>query len=364
MLQQKVLVAPLDWGLGHATRCIPIIYELLAVGIEVIIAADGQTKKLLQNEFPELVFIDLQGYNVKYSSNRHWLPATLLLQIPRVLRRIYKEHQWLKKVITQHKITAVISDNRLGLFNKTITSVYITHQLNIKTGTSFTTWLAQKVHYFFINRYSQCWVPDNSSIYNLSGTLSHPKKLPIVPVHYLGPLSRFIKTDAEKKYDCLLLLSGPEPQRTIFENILLDELKSFSGKALLVRGLPGETDQYVCENTAVEIKNHLSAVELNQTILQSEVVICRSGYTSVMDLTKLHKKAILVATPGQTEQEYLAQYLQEQNLFLSLSQNKFSLHNALQLCNAFPFKNINLNQEKYKERIRIFADELQKNKAV
>ena len=364
MLQQRVLVAPLDWGLGHATRCIPIIYELLAVGIEVIIAADGKAKKLLQNEFPELVFIDLRGYNVQYSSNRRWLPIKLMLQMPRVLLRIYKEHQWLKIAIKQYHLTAIISDNRLGLFNKTTTSVYITHQLKIKAGNAFATWLAQKIHYTFINKYSQCWVPDNVSEDNLAGTLSHPKKLPPIPVHYLGPLSRFIKTDVEKKYDCILLLSGPEPQRTIFENILLDELKSFSGKALLVRGLPGETNQCVCENTAVEIKNHLSAVELNQAILQSDVVICRSGYTSVMDLTKLHKKAILVATPGQTEQEYLAQYLQEQNVFLSLSQNKFSLQNALQLCNEFPFKNINLNQELYKERIRIFADELQKTQEV
>jgi hypothetical protein len=190
---KRVLVAPLDWGLGHATRCIPIIYELLSLNMEVIIAAGGATKKLLEKEFPKLEFVYLRGYNVKYSNKKWLLPLTLLLQAPIIFTRIYQEKQWLKRAISTLQIDAVISDNRFGLYHSTTPCIYITHQLMIKTGNRFTEWLAKKIHYFFINKYTACWVPDNEHAPTLAGELSHPKTLPLVPVKYLGPLSRFEK---------------------------------------------------------------------------------------------------------------------------------------------------------------------------
>lgn len=243
---KRVLVAPLDWGLGHATRCIPIIYSLLAQNFEVIIAAEGASKNLLKTEFPDVVFTHLKGYNITYSSKGSLLPLRILLQFPGLLRSVFAEHLWLKKIIKAYNINLVISDNRLGLFHKKIPCIYITHQLQIKTGHLFTEWLAQKLHYFFINKYTNCWVPDNKDNNNLAGALSHPKKLPAAIVKYIGPLSRFEKKTTSKKYDLLVLISGPEPQRSIFETILLDQLKNFSGNTLLVRGLPGTKEQDLC----------------------------------------------------------------------------------------------------------------------
>lgn len=359
--RKRVLIAPLDWGLGHATRCIPIIYALIALNFEVIIAADGLTKNLLQNEFKNVVFTQIIRYNIKYSANKFWLPLTLLLQFPKLLRVIFKEHYWLDKTITKYKIDAVISDNRLGLYSSKVPCVYITHQLQIKTGNNFTELLAKKIHYFFINKYAACWVPDTAAENNLAGELSHPNKLPQAPVKYLGPLSRFEKIAIEKKYDLLILLSGPEPQRTIFETLLLQELKSFSGKVAMVKGIPknsAEEGFVYDDKNKIAVANHLSATSLSKIIQQSEMVICRSGYTSIMDLIKLQQKAILIATPGQTEQEYLAAYLMEKKIFLSTPQNNFSLTDALKKASGFSFENAFNYGNEYKNILQEFAKQL------
>ncbi len=348
----RVLVAPLDWGLGHATRCIPIIYEFLALNFDVLIAAEGKTKNLLQKEFPGLVFLPLTGYGIYYSRNKFLLPFSLLIQLPKLFGRIYYEHNWLKKTIKDYNINMVISDNRLGLYHSTIPCVYITHQLKIKTGNRFTELLAQKIHFFFINKYTCCWVPDNESENNLAGILAHPESLPKTPVQYLGPLSRFEKITIEKKYDCLILISGPEPQRTIFEELMFKELKKISGTVLLVRGLPGYKKPIANNNSKVEVHNHLPAIELNKAIMQSGIVISRSGYTTVMDLIKLQQKAIFIPTPGQPEQEYLAEYLMQKKVFFSTPQNNFSLITALNEISNFPFTIINIRQDKYKELIK------------
>ncbi len=328
----KVLIAPLDWGLGHATRCIPIIYELLHNKCEVIIAASGNIKYLLQLEFPQIKFVSLEGYNIRYSQNKKNFSKALLLQIPQIVKAIYKEHKTLAKIIEQNHINLIISDNRLGFYNKNITSIYITHQLTIKTGNKFTEWLMQKIHYFFINKFDECWVPDNVGVNNLAGELSHPCKMPKTKVNYLGILSRFEKIEETTKFDILILISGPEPQRTLFENIILKQLEDFAGTTLLIRGVPNKTEENnfsIYKNSKIKIINHLNATALNKAIAQSKIIICRSGYTTLMDLVKLQKRAILIATPGQTEQEYLSKEMLRKELFYTVSQDKFNLQEAL-----------------------------------
>ena len=156
----RILVAPLDWGLGHATRCIPIITELIAKDCEVLIGARGEAKALLEQEFPQLLFLSSTGYRMKYSRKRRWLTLKIFLQFPKIIAGIYNEHKWLKKIIKEQAIDAVISDNRFGMYNSAVYCIYITHQLTIKTGNRFTQWFAQKIHYHFINKYRECWIPD------------------------------------------------------------------------------------------------------------------------------------------------------------------------------------------------------------
>ncbi len=354
----RILIAPLDWGLGHATRCIPIISTLIQQNCTVIVAAEGRVKLLLQKEFPELLFIELRGYRIQYSHAAFWMTVKLLLQLPKILYRIYAENRWLKNAVKESRVDAIISDNRMGLFHHKIPCIYITHQLTIKTGNRFTESIAQKIHYHYINKFSACWVPDAKEELNLAGTLSHPAILPKVPVTYLGVLSRFEKKDIESKYELCIILSGPEPQRTVFEKIILGDLHKIEGKICLVRGLPGETEILQLNNSSIEIKNHVAADELNNIMLQSKMIISRCGYSTVMDLVKLQKKATLVPTPGQTEQEYLGRYLQEQKLFYCVDQNSFSLHEALKSAAAFEFSTSAIRVNDYKPVVENFASTL------
>lgn len=351
------MIAPLDWGLGHATRCIPIIFKFIKENCDVIIAAEGGGKLLLQKEFPQLEFIELRGYRVSYSSHGSLMPLKMLFQFPRIIYSIYAEHRWLKRMVEANKIDAVISDNRMGLYHAEIPCIYITHQLKIKTGNPFTDNIAQKLHYHFINRYSACWVPDNEGEVNLAGELSHPLNLPILPVKYIGPLSRFEKQEAVHKYDLCIILSGPEPQRTIFEKIILNGLDKVAGKIFLLRGLPTGS-QAIVAGENFDIKDHLPAAELNKVIMQSKLVISRCGYSSVMDLVKLHKKAILVPTPGQTEQEYLATYLKEKDLFYCISQANLNLQTAIEEALVHKYDLMNFEHDALNHAVEVFVKQL------
>jgi predicted glycosyltransferase len=282
-------------------------------------------------------------------------------QLPRILLRSIQEHRWLKKAVIQFSIDAVIADNRFGLFHSTIPSVYITHQLLIKTGNRFSEKILQKIHCWIIKKYTHCWVPDFEGKENIAGELSHPSKVP-KNVQYIGCLSRLsFNLPPIKKYDLLLLLSGPEPQRTIFEKLLLTQLKNYDGKVILVRGIPEDCEDKKNEeqlsktSSLLTIENHLVAAQLNEVILQSELVICRSGYTTIMDLIKVRKKAILVPTPGQTEQEYLADHLMKKQYFYSTTQYDFDLTNSLKLAADFKFEIPNFGMEQYKKIVNQFV---------
>jgi len=331
----RVLVVPLDWGLGHATRCIPIINVLNGHNTEVLIAAEGAVAKLLQKEFPSIVILPLKGYKISYSRGRQFFLLKMLMQFPRVINSILHEKKWLNNAITQHKIDAVISDNRFGLYSAKATCVYVTHQLFIETGNSFLNKIAQRINYYFINKFDECWVPDAAGIKNFAGKLSHPIKLPVKPVKYLGIVSRCKKIITAKKYDLLVLLSGPEPQRSLFEELILSQLKDMEGIIVLVRGLPGNEKNIIKGNDKLTVHDHLPAEALNELIQQSTDIVARCGYSTVMDLAVLQQKAILVPTPGQTEQEYLARYLMEKKIFFTCPQENFVLQQALEANKLF-----------------------------
>ena len=330
----RILVAPLDWGLGHATRCIPVIYAFINAGASVILAGEAATEAILKKEFPILNFLPLKGYNIKYSKRKRSFFLKLLSQAPRIKKTIHYEHKWLRKVVKDQKIDGVISDNRFGLYHSTAPTVYITHQLHIETGNPWLNKIAQQIHYNYINRFSQCWVPDAEGPINLAGKLSHTDRLPIVPVKYMGVLSRFKKQQLVVTNKLLVVLSGPEPQRSIFENIILLQIKDFGEPVVLVRGLPAQTAT-LSFGENIQVFNHLSSNELSQKIQQSEMVLARAGYSTIMDLAILQQKAILVPTPGQAEQEYLATYLKQQQLFYTCLQDKFDLKIALKESEAF-----------------------------
>ncbi len=358
---KTVLVAPLDWGLGHAARSIPVIQELQNCSFRIIIAADGSVEAMLKKEFPLLQFTKLEGYKIRYSKNKRWFKFRLLIQFPKILSSVVKEHRWLNKAIKELSIDAVISDNRFGLFNATVPCIYLTHQLFVKTGNRLSDLIATIIHTKYIKNYTHCWIPDYPGEKNMAGSLSHVENPP-ANVQYIGCLSRLKQGGtSEITKDLLIVLSGPEPQRSIFEKMLLQQLKGRNERVLLVRGLPA--DDRLLQPVAglpatVEICNHLDAASLNQAMLQSRLIISRSGYTSIMDLMKLGCKALLVPTPGQTEQEYLARYLSAQHFFCSLQQQDFNLDKAVQLAENFNYQIPSFNMELYKQAVQQWAASL------
>lgn len=344
----RVLIAPLDWGLGHVTRCIPIIKHLILNNCTVFIAAQGTSKTLLEIEFPQVQFLSLKGYEVRYTKSKRLLPLKILLQLPKLYISIIKEHLWLKKICAIHSIDAIISDNRYGMWHSKIPAIFITHQLLIKGPNKWIETFLQKVNYKHINRFSCCWVPDFENEPALAGKLSHPKQLPEIPVKYLGPLSRFsISNNSSIKYNLLIILSGPEPQRSLLEKQLLNDLKTYNGSVLMVRGLPGNLLKPVNFNNVL-IENHLSAHELEAAFWHAEMIISRAGYTTVMDVIKLKKKSILIPTPGQTEQEYLGDYLQSKQLCVTFNQQSFKLGKALKVAEGFQYHHPQLDMDAYK----------------
>jgi UDP:flavonoid glycosyltransferase YjiC (YdhE family) len=342
----SVLLAPLDWGLGHATRCIPIINELIAQGARVLVAVSGPQRALLEPEFPGLEYFNIPGYGIRYKKG-FLLKWALVFRIPSILRQIRREHDWLEHCLNDYPVDLVISDNRYGLYHKKPVCVFITHQLFIQSGTGFLknteahpgikrkrhSWVDRKIlkwNYRFISKFSECWVPDQDGIFSLAGKLSHPPELPPLPLKYIGILSRFKPGEmAVEKNTLLILLSGPEPQRTQLEHIIYSQLKGTSLKTVVVRGLPG-MESPPPANDRVSIFNHLPSDKLDEIIQSSEFIVARSGYSTIMDLVKLKRTAILIPTPGQTEQEYLGYYLHRKEWMFTVSQNRFNLEKSLQ----------------------------------
>ena len=334
----KILVAPLDWGLGHATRCIPIIRHLNSLGCQVILAGDGRIKPLLTTEFPLLEFVDLPGYRIRYSGGKWKMPFKIVQQIPSILQSIKVEHEWLKKAAQEYGIEGIISDNRYGLHHNFLPTVFMTHQLRIQTPIgSFFTEILQELNYSYVNKFSFCWVPDNAGMDNLAGKLSHPQQLPEAPVRFIGPLSR-MKGNSLTGENVLIILSGPEPQRTELENLFVNECRETKIKITMVRGLPGEGIEKNQFPPDMEVYNHLQARELEEKMSKAAIVISRCGYSTVMDLAVMNKKSILIPTPGQTEQEYLASHLMENNYALCISQEKFRLKQAIYLADNFMYR--------------------------
>jgi hypothetical protein len=309
-----------------------VIRALVHDGHEVLIGAGGRPLNLLKQEFPALTSIPFPGYDILYPEGKGMV-LKMALQAPGILIKIAREHRKLKKIIREHSIDIVVSDNRFGLWNKKIRSVYITHQVMIKCPPSlgFLEPLLYRIHKHYINKYDVCLIPDAAGNKNLSGDLSHLFPLP-GNASFTGPLSRFagnIHTPAETQWDLLVILSGPEPQRTHFEQSLLGQLLKTTLKTLVVKGTP-EQNETINFGSHIAVVPHLTAVEMEQAVFAAKLILSRPGYSTIMDLSACGKKAIFVPTPGQTEQEYLGDLMMRRGWCYCTEQKKFNLEKALE----------------------------------
>lgn len=328
----NILICPLEWGLGHAARMIPLARILQEMDHNVIIGSGEEHLSLFRNEVPGLKYICFPGFKPGYSLI---LPQylALLLRLPVLIYHIISEHYRVKKILDEHAIDIIISDNRFGLWNKGVTSVYITHMPRIPFPKPFEffEWIGIAIHREIIKRYTFCFIPDLPGDLNLTGRLSHGVKLN-ANTRFIGILSRFIDIDQslnenpERYPDNTVILSGPEPQREMLKQKLISLLKDKETKTILFEGKPEKTGE-ISRNGNITFYSHLSGTMMRNIIANSTNILTRSGYTTIMELVSQGRSALIIPTSGQTEQEYLAKYMSEKGWFNTVSQKKLKENN-------------------------------------
>ena len=338
----KVLVAPLNWGLGHASRCVPLIRRLLDEGHEVVLGGDGESLTLLRKHFPKLRYTYLAPLNLRYSAGSRQVWA-MLKAMPQLILWAIKDHAMLQAVLREEPFDQVISDNRFGLYLKqpqTISNnlkppqtIYLTHQLHIMLpkGWRWAENIASRIHARIYARFNKVWVPDyEDPEKSLAGDLSHiPSSFHLSPFtfQYIGPLSRFdISTSRDieisTNYDVVAVLSGLEPHRSLLEQEIIARYSGKEERVLIVQGLMNRPNTRIKRGNITMVP-YLKDDELIPALLGAKHIIARSGYSTIMDLEALglltangqkpKAKVELIPTPGQPEQEYLANYIAQKS---------------------------------------------------
>ncbi len=330
----KILVAPLDWGLGHATRTIPIVREFLSQGHSVDLAVSGKMSALYRGEFPDLAQIEIPGYGIRYPQRGFEMPFWLFANYRRILKVNRREHEIAESLARERGYDMIFSDNRFGFHATGAKNIYMTHQLRIAFPGPFSVFESLGVawHRRRMQKFDEIWVPDYAEFPGLAGKLSHVRYSGrfAEKVKFIGPQSRFAKERSslaaerpERGFDLLAILSGPEPMRTSFENLVLQAFAKIPGNHAVVRGLPGNGELPVAPPN-VTLYNHLETEAFAKTVKSAKTIVSRPGYSTVMDLECLGAKCIFVPTPGQTEQVYLGESLQKNGVAKLLLQKDLS----------------------------------------
>jgi hypothetical protein len=315
-----VLVAPLNWGLGHAARCIPIIQFLALRCKKVVIAADGEALFLLQREFPHLKSYKLASYKVRYRFDSIFL--NVVYMIPSILRALFSDLYKADSLVKLTGATVIISDNRLTFRNKRAINLYMTHQYFILHSYKWVGTLASHLHQYFIRKFSACLIPDFPGSASLCPALSGPEA---PEKYFMGPLTRIRYKPQPSRWDIVFLPTGPEPQRSVFANVISDELTKLTEYSILMVGSKSLSPVYALPPPHIDVVEWPSSQEMEDILNASRLLISRSGYTTCMDIFHLPLCAILIPTPGQTEQEYLAVFHKNRSGIEILDQNQINI---------------------------------------
>lgn len=330
--KRRVLVCALDWGLGHATRCIPLIESLIHEGHQPILASSGTALDFWKAYFPELEIHALANHRMVYIGPA-WLSGLILT--PQLLLARSRDKELVKRICRDRQIDLILSDNRYGCFEKNTPSIFLTHQLELLPPTRWNAvgkWL-WKTSWglgfgWMVKHFQELWIPDlPDKTRSLAGKMAVSSLA--VQQRHIGYISRLTSLTIPNKSGTLLLLSGPEPQRTLFENKLLASANDFIGTVTLVRG----TNTPCKRDIPVHWKVYNQVAEtslINQLIASHQSIVCRPGYSTLMDLHAVGAKFVVVPTPGQPEQEYLAERLHNFNIAPYQTQKKLHIASLLQ----------------------------------
>jgi UDP:flavonoid glycosyltransferase YjiC (YdhE family) len=335
----KVLVAPLDWGLGHATRCVPVIREFLHQGAQVDLAVAPSFAPLYREMFPELKQVTAPSYNIVYPKHGFNMGLWLLKNSAHLNKVIAYEHHYAEEMVRLHGYDLLLSDNRFGFYSKKARSIYMTHQCRIAFPPllSCLEGIGIRWHRSVMKHFDQVWIPDLEQGPGYAGMLSHVDGIP-VPAKFVGPLSRFSElisgtgTATEtgmQDLNVLAVVSGVEPARSQFENSLKEVLAQVPGNHAVILGKPAAGQKSWTEGN-ICFYNHLKTEEFAHMVGRARWVISRGGYSTVMDMAVLGAQCIFVPTPGQYEQVALARELSRKKYAVHIPAKKFGLQSLMQ----------------------------------
>lgn len=333
--KRKILYAVLDWGLGHATRSLPIIRQLVTDN-DVTVLSTGRSRELLKAELPGIEFIDYPDYSVRYTERGGTLLLSLCLQLPKIFIRLRDEHKFTERLVAERKFDRIVSDNRYGIYSNSVPSFFITHQLRFKLnpGLEKLEFISEYFNRFYFRHYKKIFIPDEEKEPNLSGDLSHGiRSIKNTKLHYTGILADLNPDHEPVNSDYLIIISGPEPQRTIFEKKAIEQSSGIQGKIIIVCGKTESSGVRTIGNT--EIYDHASRKVISSMIKGTGMIISRPGYSGVMEIVSMNKKALFIPTPGQTEQEYLGRYFKDKGYFHSVIQEKMDLQTDIKTAENF-----------------------------
>ncbi len=316
--------------MGHATR-VSVLVDLLSRDNEILVIAQGRGYYFLKQRFPHLRIIKPSRLELRYSRSKLFFNFLLVFIAGKLIINCLLDRLLLQRLIKEFNPGLIISDNRFCFWSRRVRSVYLTHQLQVEVPRAlrFFSGLVQKLNRYFIRKYDMVLVPDvKKGDASLAGSLSHPLQVPD-NVRYIGLLSRFygISCIASHEYQVVAVVSGPEPARTRLVNILRRQLSEIKFKSLIVSGKPEADIAEACDN--VTVVSHLEDKDFCRYISGARFIIVRAGYSSLMDMVALGRSAIIIPTPGQTEQEYLARYLHGKNYFYAIDEDKVNLKEQL-----------------------------------
>ncbi len=322
----KVFYAVLNMGLGHAARSLPIIKAFQKRGWEVIVGSNGRALEFLKIELPDTIFEETPGYDIQYAKNGNLAPK-LAAQFPKLLKKIHEEQVFCDRAVKKYTPDLVMSDHCYGIYHQRVLSYFLSHQIHFEmpAGLELLAPLVSKFNLKYHRRFSRVIIPDFPSEDGglLGGRLSRVS--PIKNKYFFsGFLSSVSVLPVEKKIDLLVSISGPEPQRSIFEDIVLQQIEAVPGKKIVVLGKSESTDVQKVTKDLV-IYAHVPRKKMSELLNRADLVVSRPGYSTLMELAELGKKALLVPTPGQTEQNYLADRVMKKCWYYTVKQTDLKL---------------------------------------
>jgi uncharacterized protein (TIGR00661 family) len=335
---KNIFIAPLNWGLGHATRNLPLIRKFMANNFKIIIAATGRSKDLLMKEVPDCIFVDFPDYPIKYPRSRFFVTRFMLIIFPQMLLSMWKEKRMLIKLHKQYNFDLIISDNRFSLTLKDVPSYLISHQLRYKLPWPIQKmeWLPEFFNYSHFRKYDKIIIPDSDGQKSLTGELSHNLRyLPDDKLYYAGIITDLPEENKIEKQsiDYFIIISGPEPQRTKLEKLIFQQIGDLKGRIIVALGIPEKN--YKIRMGDALFFTYMSRMEISHYLRKARFIISRPGYTTVMEMIELKKRGLFIPTPGQIEQEYLAAYFMENGWSYAASQYGLNIIESVEIAQTY-----------------------------